>query len=343
MAVSIKDVALKAGVSISTVSKVIHDSPTISGATKQKVLQIMKELNYYPNIIARSFAQQSSYHIGLIMSLKKEEAFLNPYVYEILGGIEEVARKNGYLLSIINMNTISDDSHELEKLIVQKRVDGLLIHLGGFKEKLTKILDKAGFPYVFIGQPTFTTNSSWVNINNSKAGEIATEHLIDQGCTKTAFIGNGIESQHSICKARVDGYRKALQRKGYEANNLYVKDVMGKCQNLPAIIEELINMDDRPDGLVCSDNYIAFETLKYLQNRNINVPRDVLLITFDNYPFAPFTSPSMSVVDIDVFELGVQSANAIINKLSNSNLTIQSSLLSPSLIIRESSSLNTMR
>ena len=239
MAVTIKDVALKAGVSISTVSKVIHDSPSISDATKQRILEIMKELNYYPNIIARSFVRQSSYHIGLIMSLKKEDAFLNPYIYEILGGIEEVVRKNGYLLSIINMNTILDDPVELEKLMAQKRVDGFLIHLGGFKEKLARSLDKAGFPYVFIGQPTFTTSSSWVDINNSKAGEIATEHLISQGCSKIAFIGTREEDYDPICKARIDGYKKVLQREGYDSYIYYTKDMKSNCENMPSLIDEL--------------------------------------------------------------------------------------------------------
>lgn len=340
MAVTIKDVAIKAGVSISTVSKVIHDSPSISAATKQRILRIMKELNYYPNIIARSFVRQSSYHIGLIMSLKKEDAFLNPYIYEILGGIEEVVRKNGYLLSIINMSTILDDPVELEKLIAQKRVDGFLIHLGGFKEKLARPLDKAGFPYVFIGRPTFTTSSSWVDINNTKAGEIATEHLISQGCRKIAFIGNKAEEQDPVCGARIDGYKNVLQRKGCDYNVLYLNSDL---KSTPSVFDKLMMPENRPDGLVCSDNYTAFETLKYLREKNINIPHDILLITFDNYPLAPYTTPRMSVVDIDVFELGVQSAKAIIDKLSNANLTIQSSLISPSLIIRESSSKNTVR
>lgn len=337
MSVTIKDVAARAGVSISTVSKVIHDSPTISDATKQRVLEVMKELNYHPNIIARSFARQSSYHIGLIMSLKKEDAFLNPYIYEIMGGIEEVARKNGYLLSIINTSTILGNPGELEKLIAQKRVDGLIIHLGGFDEKLTEVLDKAEFPYVFIGRPSFATGASWVDINNCKAGEIATEHLVGQGCSRIAFIGNGITHRSSICGARVEGYKNVLQAEGYQVDERYIKDMKGASHNIPSLMEELLGLDERPDGLVCSNNFIAFETLKYLQRKNINVPGDMLLITFDNYPFAPYTVPSMSTVDIDVFDLGAQSAHAIISKLSNPGITIQYSLLSPSLIVRESS------
>lgn len=337
MGVTIKDVARKAGVSISTVSKVIHDAPTISDATKKRVLEIMKELNYHPNIIARSFVSQNSYHIGLIMSLKREDAFLNPYIYEIMGGIEDVARKNGYLLSIINTSTVSENPAELEKLIAQKRVDGLIIHLGGFDEKLTAVLNRADFPYVFIGRPNFATGASWVDINNAKAGEIATHHLVDQGCRCIAFIGDGVAIRHSICAARAEGYKNALQAMGYAVDERYIKDMKGTCENIPALLEELLGMDERPDGLVCSDNFIAFETLKYLQRKNIEVPGEMLLITFDNYPFAPYTMPPMSTVDIDVFDLGVQSAHAIINKLSNPGMTIQYSLLSPSLIIRESS------
>lgn len=335
MAITIKDVAKKAGVSISTVSKVIHDAPTISESTKQKIRSIMKELNYYPNIIAQSFASQSSYHIGLIMTLKKEDAFLNPYIYEILAGIEETAKKHGYLLSLINMNTVSEDPHELEKLIMQKRVDGLIIHLAGFKNKLLKILDKKKFPYIFIGQPSFTSSSCWVDINNTKAGEIATEHLINQGCEKIAYLGDGINN--FICKSRYNGYQNALELKGYEINSEYIKDTSDISEQTSVLIDKLMGLKKQPDGLVCSNNFIAFESLKSLQQKGISIPNDIRIITFDNYPFAPFTTPKLSVVDIDVFELGVQAANILIKKLLNPTITIQYSLLSPSLIIRESS------
>ncbi|NLY19142.1 MAG: LacI family transcriptional regulator [Clostridiaceae bacterium] len=335
MSVTIKDVAKKAGVSISTVSKVIHDSPTISKTTKQRVKAIMKELNYYPNIIGRSLVRQSSFRIGLIMLLKKEDAFRNPYIYEILCGIEEESRRNGYSLTIINVNTILKDPSELEKLILQKSIDGLLIHLPGFKKGLTDILEKREFPYVFIGKPPFETDTEWVDIDNAKAGEIATEHLFKTGRSRIAYIGDWLDL--FICKIRYGGYKKCYKSMGLEVPEQYVRETQGDNKKIPGIVEDLLGLKNPPDGIVCSDNFIAFEALKTLQEKQIKIPSDIALITFDNYPFAPYTSPRLSTIDIDVFELGARSTRLLIAKLAGNNDSVKNELLTPSLIARESS------
>jgi DNA-binding LacI/PurR family transcriptional regulator len=336
MAVTIKDVAKKAGVSISTVSKVIHGAPTISEKTKQRVRNIMKELNYYPNIIGRSLASKSSFHIGLIMLLKKEDAFKNPYIYEILCGIEEESRKRGYSLTIINVDTILQDPSELEKLISQKSIDGLLIHLTGFKKELTEILDKHSFPYVFIGKPPFKTSTEWVDIDNRMAGEIATEHLHSAGYSRIGFIGDRLDL--FICKIRYEGYKNYLKSKGIQINKQYIRESLDQNENIPNIIDNLLSLDNPPNGIVCSDNFIALEVLKALHKKEIKVPSDMALITFDNYPFAPYTAPGLSTIDIDVFELGVQSTDILIAKLAGDKELVQNVILTPSLIIRESSS-----
>lgn len=335
MSVTIKDVAKKAGVSISTVSKVIHDSPTISKATKQRIKEIMKELNYYPNIIGRSLVRQSSFHIGLIMLLKKEDAFRNPYIYEILCGIEDESRKNGYSLTIVNVNTILEDPMELEKLISQKSIDGLLIHLPGFKKGLTDILEKHKFPYVFIGKPPFKTYTEWVDIDNARAGEIATEHLFKAGCERVAYIGDWLDL--FICKIRFEGYKNCHKAIGLKVPKEYLMETLGDNAKIPGIVEALLSLKSPPDGIVCSDNFIAYEVLKALQKKHIKVPSDIALITFDNYPFAPYTSPRLSTIDIDVFELGAASTRLLIAKLAGKDEMAQNVLLAPALIARESS------
>ncbi|MCX7772556.1 MAG: LacI family transcriptional regulator [Clostridia bacterium] len=335
MAVTIRDVAKAAGVSISTVSKVIHDAPTISDETKARVKKIMEELSYYPNLIARSFAQQNSYTIGLIMSLKREDAFLNPYIYEILGGIEEVAQKYGYSLSVINLSTVLKDPTELERLIIQKRIDGLLIHLTGFTKNLFKIIAKSQFPFVFIGHPPFKAESTWVDIDNTKAGEIAATHLINRGARRIAFVGQGITS--NLTHKRYEGYKKALEEAHIPLNLNFVKDAGSDLSNISALVQDLLD-HERPDAMVLSSNFVAMEVLKILQKNKVNVPKDMKLITFDNYPFAPYTSPSLSVVDMDVFELGVQSCNLLLKKLKNPEF-LSHTVLSPTVIQRESSAI----
>lgn len=335
MRVTIRDVAKKAQVSISTVSKVINDSPTIPSSTKKRIRQIMKELNYYPNRIARSFAQQSSYTIGILMELKRSYAFIDPYLYEILGGIEEVAQQNGYLLTLSNSDSIVNSGNALDKLIMEKRVDGLIIHVASITKNVIQKLEEHDFPYIVIGQPEYDTNVCWIDINNKLAGEIATTHLIEEGYSHIAFIGG--KSKDAISAKRQSGYKTVLQNHSIKVNKDYVKEGDADTEGGYRMMNELLDLPTPPDSVVCVSNFVAFGAIKAIQERGLKIPKDIALIGFDNYPLSQYTDPPLSVVDIDVFELGVHAANALMNKLKNPTLQVQYNMLSPNLIVRESS------
>lgn len=334
MPITIKDVALKAGVSISTVSKVINNGPNISAATKEKVKNIMKDLNYYPNILAKSFAQRNSYNIGVLMDLKRSDAFVNSHLYEILGGIEEVAQQNGYFLTLSNMSSVIKND-TLDKIVMQKGVDGLIIQVNGLTKGICQRLDVLGFPYIVIGQPKFESKACWIDINNKLAGEIATTHLIDEGYERIAFIGG--PDKDDISQNRETGYKNSLQEHYIKINKSYIKEGPTITENGYALMNELLDLPIPPDSIVCSNNFTAVGAIRAIKKRGLKIPNDVALIAFDNYPLSQFTEPPMSIVDIDVFELGVHAADALMNKLKSPNLQVQYSMLSPTLIVRESS------
>lgn len=334
MPVTIKDVALRAGVSISTVSKVINNGSNISDATKEKVRSIMKELNYYPNIIAKSFAQRNSYNIGVLMDLKRSDAFINSHLYEILGGIEEVAQQNGYFLTLSNMSSVIKND-TLDKIVMQKGVDGLIIQVNNLTKSTCQRLDDLSFPYIVIGQPKFESKVCWIDSNNKLAGEIAASHLIEEGYERIAFIGG--PDKDDISKNREAGYRNSLQEHSIKVNKSYIKEGETNTENGYTLMNELLDLPNPPDSLVCTNNFMAVGAMRAIKERGLKIPDDVAVIAFDNYPLSQFTEPPMSVVDIDVFELGVHAANALMNKLRNPNLQVQYSMLSPTLIVRESS------
>lgn len=102
-------------------------------------------------------------------------------------------------------------------------------------------------------------------------------------------------------------------------------------------IDRAIKLPEPPDGIVCSNNFLAFGAIQAIKKRNLSIPRDIKIVSFDNYPLSPYTDPPLSVVDIDVFELGVHAAEALLNKMKNPNLQIRYNIISPTLIVRESS------
>lgn len=333
--ITIKDVAKAAGVSISTVSKVMNDAPTISLATKDRIRKIMEEMNYYPNVIARNFVQQSSKSIGVVLELKRNYAFLNSHIYEILGGIEEILSKNDYIVTLLNTASMGNNTEPYEKIIREKRVDGLIIHISNLNQSLCKKMEKLNFPYIVIGQPDSESNISWIDINNKAAGEIATKHLLSEGYERIAYIGG--TATDNVSKNRQLGFTSILAKSNTKLYKEYIMEGDTSIEGSEEMMKDLLNLPVPPDCVICLNNFVAFGALKAINKRQLKIPQDIALISFDNYPLSMFTQPQLSVVDNNVFELGQYAAKALLDKIENPNLHIQSSMLSPNLIIRESS------
>ena len=333
--ITIREVAQAADVSISTVSKVMNDAPTISDATKERVRKIMQELNYYPNNIARSFVQQSSKNIGIVIELQRHYAFFNSHIYEILGGIESILSQNGYTVTLLNTHSLGNDLENYEKLVREKRVDGMIIQVSHLTKALSKRFDELHFPYIVIGEPDFDSSLCWIDINNKSAGEIAVNHLITEGYKRIAFIGSS--STDNICLNRLKGYEAALSNAGRTITPEYIIQSPTALQDGALLVEKLLDLMTPPDSIICLNNFIASGVLTGIKKRGLRIPSDIALVSFDNYPLAMFTEPKLTVVDNDVFELGTHAANILLNKIASPNLQMQYSMLSPTLIVRESS------
>lgn len=333
MPITIKDVAKKAGVSISTVSKSLNDNYSISSATKEKINKVIKELNYYPNIMAKSFAQQNPYNIGVVMDLNRYDAFTKPHLYEILAGIEDVVQQNGYILTLTNIHSKANKKQIIEKIVMQRVVNALILHVNTINKSICKWLDSLNFPYVVIGQSMST--QCWVDINNELAGEMATTHLIEEGYKKIAFIG-GTETDE-ISQNRLAGYKKSISAHNLEIIETYIKACQPNIETSEILMKELLDLPVAPDSIVCVNNFVAFGAIKAIKSRGLSIPKDVALITFDNYPLALYSEPPLSVIDIDVFELGYHVATLLMNKIKNPSLKVQYNMLSPTLVIRQSS------
>lgn len=295
----------------------------------------MQELNYYPNNIARSFVQQNSKNIGIVMELKRHYAFNNSHIYEILGGIESVLSDNGYTLTLLNTHSLGNNLDAYEKLIREKRVDGMIIHVSPLIKSLSERMDSLNFPYIVIGEPDFDSNLCWIDINNKSAGEIAVNHLISEGYRKIAFIGS--TTTDNICANRLKGYHSALEKHNIPVCAEYIKHNPHSVENSDALVQELLNLSSPPDSIICLNNFIASKVITAIKKRGLRIPQDIALVSFDNYPLAMFTEPQLTVVDNDVFELGTHAANILLNKIASPNLQMQYSMLSPNLIVRESS------
>lgn len=332
MAVTIKDIAKKAGVCVATVSKVINNSPTISEATSNRVKAIIKELNYTPSIQARSLSSHKSNNIVYFTLCKEHEAFTNPHMFEIMSGIKKRLEQDNYTLMYESVSNKDFVKSKVEKIINSRICDGIIIHGSATTKEVADYLSHFQFPYIFIGKPEFRSNVCWIDTNQLLSGEIAAEHLWERGYRKIAFIGGSKEEQFSTDRMR--GACFTLQRYGFTIEENMIKHTDSSRKSSYAAAVSLINSDNRPDAIICESNSIVLSVIEAMSNYKLRIPEDIAIISFNDFPLSRLIQPSPTIVDINVFQMGVESANAIIRRIKHPELHIQSYATLPSLIVR---------
>lgn len=335
MKTTINDIAKAANVAKSTVSKVLNDAPTISEATKQKVRAIMKELQYTPSSIATQLARQSSMNIGFIMNFDRKDDFLNPFFYSLLGGAENVTFEHQYELTISNIHNREIDF--MNQYVYSKKLDGMLINPSVLNRDIVRELERLAFPYVIVGQPKedYGVGVAWVDIDNNAGGSMAAHHLLEQGYTRIAFLGG--KPDEAISHNRLTGYRNVVSSLlGSDKDNRYIRYDEANEMNGYRMMNDLLEMDSPPDSVICVNNFVAYGALKAAQDRGIRVPEQLGIVTFDNYPMAPYTTPSMTALDIDTFNLGALATNVLFDKIGQHELLSPFQTIKPELIVRQS-------
>ena len=181
MSVTIKDIAGKVGVAPSTVSRVVNGSASISEETKSRILQAMEEMNYHPNSLARNLVNGYSHCIGLIMDARDDITFSNTFFNRSVYAIDKAAQTNGYNLLIANDDN-SKGASPVEKLVLERKVDGLILPSNCVRTGLVEMLVKNGCPFVVLGEPSvMKTEACWVDANNEEGARMAVLHLAEEG------------------------------------------------------------------------------------------------------------------------------------------------------------------
>lgn len=325
MAVTIHDVAKRAGVNSSTVSRVINGKATISPDTKERVFAAMKELDYHPNSVARSLASGLSGAIGVIVDARDAEAFSNVFFSRSLFAIEKVAQARGY--QVIIANGAQSRGMTIENLMKEHKVDGLILPPTTVKPSMMETI--GDFPYVVLGTPdTLRGDTCWVDNNNEQGAEMAVRHLQQMHYAQIAYLGG--YQKRGFTKRRMRGYMNACSGK----ETILTTD--GTSENAYAVALEILKQADHPDAFVCNDNLAAYGLLKACRELGLRVPAEIGIVAFDNYPLAEYMDPPLTIVDIDTAMLGEQTAQLLFRRIEN-RIGNQQIMLSTTLITRASS------
>ncbi|MBP6182756.1 LacI family DNA-binding transcriptional regulator [Flavobacterium sp.] len=335
--ITLKEIATKLGISITTVSKALKDYPDVSAKTKQAVIDLAQNLHYTPNSFAVNLRTKESKTIGLIIPEVVHHFFSN-----VVNAIIDEAEKNGYLVIILQSN----ESLELEKkqveLLIKKRVDGIIISLSNESnndDHLKEIINRK-IPFVMFDKINKLISCSKVIIDDQKAAFNAVQHLIDTGCKKIAHIRGPLNPQNSI--DRYIGYKKALEK-----NNIpFDTKLVYTCENVAFqegldFAKQIIKDHPDIDGIFAVTDLVAVGVLSYLNDSKIKIPDQVAVIGFSNWFMSQVLTPKLSTIDQPSHEMGIKSFNLLLEEMNCHKegipFTPRTIELDTSVIIRESS------
>ncbi len=326
MGTTIRDVAKHAGVSVATVSRFLNNSPLIAMDSADKVRRSIQELHYEPSFLARGMVSRQSQTIAFLVNDENPETYGNENFLKIEYGAEHALGENGYYLMLLSVGNASREK-ALRKMVVERRADGVILPAQLAKKSIFAMLAEQGTPFVVIGK---SRASCWVDLDNVMAGRIAAERLIASGSRTLGFVGNGRDKV--FVSERYEGFCAAVHEAA--VTELPCADCPGDAGQGYALVT---GMDVLPDAFVVSDNETAFGMLRALSDRGIGVPDQVQIISFDDGVAARLCNPPLSVVDIDVRQLGAQAANMLCMQLRGGENVSQQCLLPVRLIARGSS------
>jgi DNA-binding LacI/PurR family transcriptional regulator len=333
MALSITDIAKAAGVSTATISRVLNHSPNLREETRQHVRAVMKELNYVPNSLARGFPNSKAFNVALLIDVEDAD-FANPFFYEVMHGIEAVVCRRDLSL-IIASSTPSGKLETVERMIREKRMQGVFVPSSLADAGLVEKLNELSFPFVVIGEiADASAEATWVDINNRQGGNQAVAHLAGKGYRRIAFVGGSREKVFN--RNRITGYLEAVARLEVQGGEYLTTECEDSKADAYSVMKELLSLDERPDAVVCGDNVISMGVIKAVHELGLTIPADFGLVSFDRYPLAELVEPSLTTVDIDVFHLGELAAESLMALLKTPHSSHVQSLVSTRIEQRES-------
>lgn len=330
--ITIADVAKHAGVSKSTVSQYLNERYDYMGEkTKKRIEEAIEELNYSPNILARSLKQKSSTTIGVIVA-----NILHVFSTQVIRSIEDFYNEKGFHVIVCN----ADDDPAKEKKYIEmlraKQVDGIIAFPTGGNVELYKGLIQDNYPVVFMDRIVPEISVNTVLLDNEKAALLAVDELVSKGHTRIGMVSPLLEQHVTPRWERMNGYKKGLEKNGIPYNPDYV--VSGEIKQIQPKIEKLMELREPPTALFGVNDRVLYELLTYTKRQRKSIPTDIALINVDDVSFASIYSPALTTIAQPAFEMGAKAAEILFNLIRDKGSYGKVNIyrFEPTLISRES-------
>lgn len=335
---TVRDVAKRAGVSLTTVSFVLNNVPyaRISEEARARVWNAARELDYQPNAAAQSLRRRSTHTIGLLIPDNN-----NPHFWQIVRGAERAAAEKGYSVLLTSSNLEIEQERRAFEALKQQRMDGLILQTA-FPSALLRAIEALktrGHPVVRIGR--FSPDLDGVAPDYGIGCTMLMEHLVQLGHRRVGFVfatsaPGGPRPEVGLGQSRLGAYRDAVQRHDLDADPDLVQGSGPHPEDACGAARRLLELSPRPTAIMVINDYLAISVLKMIADAGLSVPRDISLTGFDDIPLARYLSPALTTVSANAERLGERAVELMLARLEEPEAPPQHHVLPTYLVVRDS-------
>lgn len=327
--VTIEDVARLAGVSNSTVSRVLNNKEYVKEDTREKVYEAVSQLGYKPSRIARSLRANASRIIGLIIS-----DIQNPFFTSLVRAVEDIAYEHNYSLLLCNTDEDPEKEELYVELMMAERVSGVIITPTREYDCPVKKLLEMNVATVCVDRQVLDCETDSVVSDNVESSFKLIAHLINRGHRRIGALFG--PSEITTFRERLQGYKKAHLEKNLPIDDRLIKQGIPKEMEGYELAAQLLDMEDRPTALIAGNNLMALGAIHAIKDAQLFIPKDISLVSFDDREWAQLITPTITVASQPTYEMGRQAAELVMRRLEKDDSPIKHVVLESEIIYRES-------
>jgi LacI family transcriptional regulator len=326
------DIAKQAGVSRSTVSRVVNDDPNVSDPIRKRVQQVIQSTGYQPHAAARSLASQRSWMIGLVLPRTVSSFFTDPYFPRLTQGVAVACNQHNLTLGLFILATKEDEERIFPRLSSHGFLDGIIVQTAQKGDKLINRLISSEFPVLVAGRPFNTNGVSYIDVDNIQSAYQAITYLIHLGYRRIGTITGMMNGTVGI--DRLEGYKKAICEQGWQVDReLVVEGDFSERSGYQAMKKLL---PARPDAVFAASDTMATGAIQAVREAGLNVPGDIAFIGFDDLPVASLADFKLTTIRQPIAQFGAQAVESLIDLIENGIKPSRRIIMDTELIIRDS-------
>ncbi len=330
---TLEDIAKQAGVSRSTVSRVVNGYPNVREDVRKRVLEVIQNTGYHPNAAARTLASQRSWTLGLVLPHSVSFFFTDPYYPHLTKGIAQACNQYNYTLALFLVGTKEDEEKIFPRVARKGLLDGVLVQAGHHgDQQIIGLLVDSKMPLVVAGRPFRSDNVSYIDIDNVNAAHNAVRHLIQIGYRRIGTIAGPAHS--TVGLDRKEGYLKALKERGRDVDEaLIVEGDFTEAGGYYAMQKLLFA---KPDAVFAASDIMAIGAMRAAREAGLSIPKDVAFVGFDDLPIATLSDIQLTTVRQPVIQFGIKAVELLLDLIENGLHPPRRIIMDTELIIRDS-------